>query len=448
MMTGLRADCGQALALLHTNPAVLFDGPGSFDEVTGQRCTAWLMGSLLSNVFRTSSIPQTSRSTIRVFRCGSPDASAEDVSLLNTGYSGWSEPSRLDDFEEVHVGYLECWNSQTSEKKLSLRVELDGPKQWNIHTEPGESSWFEQAQSYLPLEVRFETLWAEDPNELPTKWRFEVESSDAAMLIAPQPDMQRWMSVLGSASDKVLVWPHELLTRAEDKSDSTNVPSLLVLPENSHWRFSPSDKIANHGSDCPESVAAQWYARHLRDSKTWALKPNNQCGGSDVWRITLAAPIEDFEQATQLVRRLRTELPCATSREQNLLWSPWITGEPGSLLVLATPNGWWCFPPCRQNLRFEPLPIPPSCRPYVVSIEAIQYQGSEFVPELLTIGLQQLLWDQFAALMEPAERQSLVGWFGIDFVATSPEHATLIEVNPRLTSSYNLHRNWRFAVKR
>ncbi|MBL8891764.1 MAG: ATP-grasp domain-containing protein [Planctomycetaceae bacterium] len=290
-----------------------------------------------------------------------------------------------------------------------------------------------------------ETICVKNPRELVKQLRLEVAAADAAVLIAPQPDMQKWLSALGPLANKVLGWPLTGITQAEDKVNSTQVPSLLVVPEQPDWKFFPLDTNTKNENTFGESTAAQWYAQHLRAANVWALKPNDRCGGSDVWRITLRTPIADFDVARQTIAQLREEIPGETLGKQRLLWSPWIDGEPGSLLILATPRGWWCFPPCRQNLQFRSIAIPPAFQALVSKIETVTYQGSEFVPNLLTTGSSRLLWEQFAGGMNRGQRQSLLGWFGIDFVAATPEHATLIEVNPRLTSSYNLHRHWRFA---
>lgn len=444
MVAALTADCCAALDTFDRGNKT---GPISESEFPwGERCIPWLLASLFSSV-----VPDDSHDshTVRTFWCPDDQNGSSqdrfDSNLLPIVNS--ERPEVASSSENELPSQVECWDPIRELRVATARVFLPGATRWDLpagnHSQPPASF-----TTTPPLSrTRLEMIVVDDPAQLSQQWKEAVQNADAAILIAPQPDMQRWMAALGSLSHKVLSWPVDLLLRAEDKRYLTHVPSLMVEPRDRLWHFSTNDVVSSTVGNQPADPLLQWYAAHLATATTWALKPTNQCGGSDVWKISLTAPIADFETAKRVVRRLRERLPRETAIDQPLLWSPWVEGQPGSLLLLAAPMGWWCFPPCRQYLSFENVSVPLDLCGLVTEVRTVRYSGSELDPTLLTTGLVDLLWRQLASKLTRAERASIKGWFGIDFVAPAPDQVTLIEVNPRLTSSYNLHRRLRWTSK-
>lgn len=443
MVAALTADCCEALDAFDRGNKT---GPISDTKFPwGERCIPGLLASLfLSHVPGDSHYPHTVRA---FWRPDDQNGSSQDpfdsnlVPIVNL-----ERPKVAPSNENDLTSQVECWDPIRELRLVTARVFLPGATRWDLP----ECNQFQPARSTIiqPLgRTKLETIVVEDPVRLSQQWKDAVQNADAAILIAPQPDMQWWVSALGSLAHKVLSWPVDLLLRAEDKRYLTHVPSVVVEPRDPLWHFSTNDDIPSTVGNQPADPLLQWYAAHLAAPTTWVLKPTNQCGGSDVWKISLRAPIADFESAKRVVRRLRELLPRETAIDQPLLWSPWVEGHPGSLLLLAAPMGWWCFPPCRQHLSFENVSVPLELYGLVTEIRTVRYRGSELDATLLTTGLEDLLWRQLASNLTPAERASIQGWFGIDFVAPAPDQATLIEVNPRLTSSYNLHRRLRWTSK-
>jgi hypothetical protein len=445
MVTGLTVDCCQALEAIEYFDRGCRSRPNSETEFpVGTRCVPWLLGSLFSTQASAESLlPQTVKT---FWHQGEQNGSSlhpidsNGVPFLN---------SELPRFEWSSADYLqsqvECWDPLREQRIVTVQVFLPAVSRWDLHA--GHHSQPPAISAPTPSSSRttLETIVVNDPARLVQQWKEAVKKSDAAILIAPQPDMQQWLAALDSLSSRVLAWPLDLLRRAEDKRYLTDVSSVVVGSDSHGWRFAANDSISPTNASDNGDVALKCFETHLAPATTWALKPTNQCGGSDVWRISLVAPLPEFANAKRILQRLRERVPCQTFGEQELLWSPWIKGEAGSLSLLATSTGWWCFPPCRQILKFEEVAVPSELLPWVKQLHKVNYVGSELDPQLLTSGTVDLLWRQFAAKLEHRERLSIRGWFGIDFVAATPEQATLIEVNPRLTSSYNLLRQLRWA---
>ncbi len=296
-----------------------------------------------------------------------------------------------------------------------------------------------------PLPPNLSLIPISNQANLPGQWRQAVANADVAILVAPQPTMQAWMAILGPLAKRVWGVPPSLLSKMEDKRHLTSVPSQLIsTPDwNSESNVSPSFPQSVQSTACHD-VAAAWFRQHLADSITWALKPTDQCGGSDVWKIRLAKPISDWGTAIGLIRFLRQKMPCETSINQTLLLSSWIEGTAGSLSLIASGEGWWCLPVCQQMLNYRSLVVPQAVQHLVAEIQGVSYNGSCFGKPLSASALRSLVWDQFASRLSQQDRQSVRGWLGIDFVADGRGNPRLIEVNPRLTSSYNLLRHLRW----
>lgn len=441
MVAGLTADCCAAFDAFDRGCK---KQPISETEFpTGERCIPWLLGSLFS-----LHVPDDSRCphTVETFwRRDDQNGSSQDrvdsnlLPIINSVLPR-VEPYRSADLKSQ----VECWDPIREHRLLTAQVFLPSKTRWDLPAANRSQAPASFATTSPSSGTQLETIVVDDPARLSQQWKEAVQNADAAILIAPQPDMQQWMAVLGS-SNKVLGWPLELLPRAEDKRYLTSVPSLVVGSYDRCWRFAVHDSISPTVASDSDCDVLTFYETRLASATSWALKPTNQCGGNDVWRISLVAPLPEFANAKCVVQRLRELVSCETFGEQELLWSPWVAGESGSLSLFATSTGWWCFPPCRQILKFEEVTVPSELLPWVKQLHKVNYVGSELDPQLLTSGTFDLLWQQFAAKLEHRERLSIRGWFGIDFVAATPEQPILIEVNPRLTSSYNLLRQLRWA---
>jgi hypothetical protein len=81
---------------------------------------------------------------------------------------------------------------------------------------------------------------------------------------------------------------------------------------------------------------------------------------------------------------------------------------------------------------------------WVHGVHRVQYVGADWDEVEIGEVAPTLVGDQFAQQLTAAQRRSVRGWVGLDYVRTPAAGCRLIEVNPRLTSSYHLlrHLHW------
>jgi hypothetical protein len=447
MVAGLANDCHEAVTLGSAWQSEKWMQRSKAGLPTAGRFVPWLLRSQLIN---RPAICRSGQQIVQVFR-----HSFVDQYLTRGRFATMlDQPMERTSLDLVpssnlgqRVGRAEFWDPVLQRRLGGTHLSLFGGNHWSVPDPQSESTSQPAGANFRDESNNHSFIMVFDRSELLSQWRNAVREADVAFLIAPQPDMQHWMNGLGSLSHRVLAWPSDLLRRAEDKRYLTSVPSMVVQPQADSWRFSVHDSRwpTDATMALPDLEVQHAFQDHFATAMQWALKPTDQCGSSDVWKISLATPTTDFGMAQSCVQQLRENVPRETDLRQPLLWSPWVDGQHGSLLVWAGAEGWWCFPPCRQCLDFEELPIPWHLESYVTRLQKVRYRGSEMAPELLNSGLEQLVVGQFAAKLTAAECRSIRGWFGIDFVVSPAGQTTLIEVNPRLTSSYNLLRNLYFT---
>ena len=135
----------------------------------------------------------------------------------------------------------------------------------------------------------------------------------------------------------------------------------------------------------------------------WVVKPDDGAGG------LRSSVFETRELAARAVAG-------ATGKgEAKLVAQPWIEGDAMSLCALASPHAVVALSVNRQHLRIEPSElqlqaIEVNCEPVDAQLARLTQQVAEAIP-------------------------GLRGYFGIDFVR-GPSGPVVIEVNPRLTTSY------------
>lgn len=302
------------------------------------------------------------------------------------------------------------------------------------------------------LSARLNPVTCRNLTDLKAQWQRSVSQADRVILIAPQPEMATWLALVRDWQSRVVCCPVEILERLENKVSFAGDSAASGRPGDSPpvpCGVSPSLPgrlmTSRHSSaDLPaDSELQDWYHHALATHKVWAVKPTDQCGGCDVWKVTLRAAITHWRDGWDWVQKLRRELSKETSDTHPILWSAWHNGVPCSLSMIANRDGWWCLPPCRQILQLEALELPAACRSIFETVERVRYVGTEWIDPgapgwLNSEQRDQLLLKQFAHRL-PADRWGdLRGWIGLDYVWDQREGPRLIEVNPRLTSSFNL----------
>ena len=207
----------------------------------------------------------------------------------------------------------------------------------------------------------------------------EIAGSDAVWPIAPETDgeLERVARCV-LAADRVLLGPD---------------PEAIALAGS---KRATAQRLAERDLDvvpCFDPGSA-WPAIE----GPWIVKPDDGAGGVDA-----------------RVFRSRDEAAAAADVHQGLIAQPWIEGEAMSLSVVAAPDRVVVLSVNRQRLR-------PSCA--AVYLEAIEVNCEPVGAPLSSLA------ERVAAAIP-----GLRGYFGIDFVRTSTG-PVVIEVNPRLTTSY------------
>lgn len=257
-----------------------------------------------------------------------------------------------------------------------------------------------------------------------------VKQVDAVLLVAPEPTLSYWYDVIAKSSgngQKIVSMPASHLRRCEHKLTSTTMPS---------WQYPwPETHTPNHRVQ--QSVISPL------DRADISLKPIDGCGSADVWRVAWQRSPSSLEELGCWLAELRSRLPIETPSQQTLLINPWVDGTPLSVSLIAGPTGLVLLPPTQQLLRWDRLVLPPELRAPVSRVEKVSYWGSELFLETEPMAVSdihhRLRW-QLEKLFSPPELRQWRGWVGIDCVWTPQHELEIIEINPRLTSSYNLLR--------
>ena len=166
-------------------------------------------------------------------------------------------------------------------------------------------------------------------------------------------------------------------------------------------------RLAAAGVDTPRTARVRFRgaSRSLREVPLpFVLKPRDGCGGRGVVLVRRARDIGD---ALRAVRRV--------TRRADLLVQEHIEGDSVSVSIVASAT---LLPLGLNRQRLRPG-------------RALEYLGGEtFWPHPLTALAEETARAALSAAAVPA-----IGYLGVDLVL-GPRGATVIEINPRLTTSY------------
>ncbi len=107
---------------------------------------------------------------------------------------------------------------------------------------------------------------------------------------------------------------------------------------------------------------------------------------------------------------------------EQFIQQPWIAGQPMSVAVICRANGPITLPAVVQNIVTAPG-------------GSLTYAGGTLQPGLL---LDVLNKTTIAGVLDAVQADR--GWYGIDWILTERGDAIVVEVNPRLTTSYTGYR--------
>lgn len=233
----------------------------------------------------------------------------------------------------------------------------------------------------LPSRVTAHRIAAEEP--LWPQWVAASRSCDTALLIAPESEgtLAQSVAMLQSTGLRLLNGFGDFLRSASDKWETARVFAAAGVPHPPTWTI----------ENLPDPAT--------QSARAWVVKPRDGCGTGDV---TTYVDFADAAAASELPGRIL---------------QPWIEGRAASVAVIADGNELTVLPAVSQTLTSE---------------DCVYRGGQGPLDEEDQRRAANLAWAAVRALP-----RTVRGFVGIDLVlADDPEQDCVIEVNPRLTTSY------------
>lgn len=220
------------------------------------------------------------------------------------------------------------------------------------------------------------TLWVQ--------WIAAAAECDTALLIAPESDglLAQSVAMLQSTGVRVLNGFGDFLRSASDKWETARILSAAGVPHPPTWTVA--------SLPAPEAIPS---------AQAFVVKPRDGCGTDDV-RI-----FPTLEEAI------------AAAEHEGRIIQPWVEGRPASVAVVVEANDMTVLPAVSQ----------------AITSEDCNYRGGRG-----PLGEEdQRRAANLARLAIRALPRTIRGFIGFDLVlADDPERDCVIEVNPRLTTSY------------
>jgi tyramine---L-glutamate ligase len=228
------------------------------------------------------------------------------------------------------------------------------------------------------------------PAEYEAGFRSILSQCDAALIVAPETDglLARLSAIVVEAGIPLLGCSPASITLAGDKAACDRIFRKAGLP-------TPPTRVVRP-SYAPQAAAELGYPV--------VVKPLDGVGCEG---LSLVSRMEELEPALEAAGK--------TSRRKEILLQSFVTGNHASVSLLASPKG--LLPLSLNGQHIE------AGRPF-------RYHGG-VVPYSHPAAQQALELAQAASRLLPGLR----GYFGIDLVL-GPQGGTLIEINPRITTSY------------
>ena len=220
-----------------------------------------------------------------------------------------------------------------------------------------------------------QTLWPQ--------WIAASRNCDTALLVAPESEgvLAQSVAMLQSSGLRLLNGFGDFLRSASDKWETARVFAAAGVPHPPTWTIESLPDPAT----CP--------------ARAWVVKPRDGCGTGDVKTFV------DFEEAV-----VAAELP-------GRIMQPWIEGRAASVAVLVEGTEITVLPAVSQTLTAE---------------DCVYRGGQGPLPEE-----DQRRAASLARMAVRALPRTVRGFVGFDLVlADDPGQDCVIEVNPRLTTSY------------
>jgi hypothetical protein len=253
------------------------------------------------------------------------------------------------------------------------------------------------AETIVPVDVRFESVLRKiapgvrsarsftiDPNRsVWTQWVEAAKGCDAAIVIAPESDgmLAKAVAMLRAAGVNVIAGSGDFLRAASDKLQTARV---LLTAGIAHPKYVATSDLR--------------FDSEVASAEKFIVKPRDGCG----------------TQHIQLFDHYNDALAALDDRK---ILQPWINGRPISISLIASEQGQVYLPAVTQEL------CPKSCE-YNGGIGPL---GEDIQRRAMSLATRVI------AVMPPTAR----GFVGLDLlIGDRPSEDFVIEINPRLTTSY------------
>ena len=249
--------------------------------------------------------------------------------------------------------------------------------------------------------IHSSNAWLED-------WIETAEQCDTTIIIAPELDNILFQTVAALRNHGL----HVL---------SSSLPFLQATTD----KWMSSKLLAAHNVHQPQTwMLSEYLSIHLQHPSTpMTLKRRDGAG---------CVGMRFFENANDLNRYVKNESNGCQANLDQWLVQPWHGGQPASIALVAHPGSAKFLGSLEQSIHIEPLN---DQRVYNVS-----YRGG--AGPIRSIDFERL--EQTAEAVLEALPRGALGWIGIDLLLPSAQdpEITVIEINPRLTTSYLGYRKW------
>lgn len=248
----------------------------------------------------------------------------------------------------------------------------------------------EVAETVVPLDPRFEietqasrTINADPDQPLWAQWVAAAAECDSALIVAPESDgiLAKGVAMLRAGGVDVIAGSGDFLRVASDKVRTAKV--MLA---------------AGVAHPISMSLSDRRFERELEDSDRYVVKPRDGCGTQEI------RTFDSFDEA-------RAELT------DEMILQNWMPGRPVSIAMVASGQLQTFLPAVSQVLDEQSLEYAGGCGPLQ---DDIQRRATALASRAI-------------AAMPPTVR----GFVGLDLlIGDRPSEDCVIEINPRLTTSY------------
>lgn len=230
-----------------------------------------------------------------------------------------------------------------------------------------------------------EVVWIGPQSDVWEVWASCVQASDAVWLVAPETEgiLEKLSRMVVSEGKTLIGCAPDVVALAASKSNTSAALLSVGVQAVPTW--------------CAvEEVLAS-------SAGPWVIKPDDGAGCEDTTYCS------DAREMQRLFER--------EAQHRSMIIQPFLSGIPASLSMLCRDGRAWLLSANRQDVR--------------LAGQAFVYQGGE-------LNGMVMHWRAFEGLAERIARAlpGLAGYVGVDVIVGEAGDITVLEINPRLTTSY------------